>query len=99
MAERDGAASARPATGTASDVALVMMDTREPDTLIELATAPSISLKYNVSTLHFAYFLNLKYACAHGYTLLYYRLMRDGCEHPLWGARHPSYCKLAALAA
>ena len=40
-----------------------------------------------------------RYACAHGYTLLYYRLARDGCEHPLWGARHPSYCKLAALAA
>ena len=61
MAER-GAASARPATATASDVALVMMDTRVPDTLVELATAPTISLKYNVSTLHFAYFLNLKCA-------------------------------------
>ena len=60
MAERGGAASARPAT--ASDVALVMMDTRVPDTLVELATAPTISLKYNVSTLHFAYFLNLKCA-------------------------------------
>lgn len=71
MAER-GAASTRPATATASDVALVMMDTRVPDTLVELATAPTVSLKYNVSTLHFAYFLNLKcaahaphpYACA-----------------------------------
>ena len=61
MAER-GAASTRPATATASDVALVMMDTRVPDTLVELATAPTISLKYNVSTLHFAYFLNLKCA-------------------------------------
>eukprot|EP00964_Phaeocystis_antarctica_P000823 scaffold440_cov73-Phaeocystis_antarctica.AAC.2 len=61
MAER-GAASARPATAMASDVALVMMDTRVPDTLVELATAPAISLKYNVSTLHFAYFLNLKCA-------------------------------------
>ena len=60
MAERGGAASARPAT--ASDVALVMMDTRVPDTLVELASAPTISLKYNVSTLHFAYFLNLKCA-------------------------------------
>ena len=40
-----------------------------------------------------------RYACAHGYTLLYYRLAREGCEHPLWGARHPSYCKLAAIAA
>ena len=40
-----------------------------------------------------------RYACAHGYTLLYYRLAQEGCEHPLWGARHPSYCKLAAIAA
>ena len=48
---------------TASGVALVMMDTRVPDTLVALASAPTISLKYNVSTLHFAYFLNLK--CAH----------------------------------
>lgn len=58
---RGRAASTRPAT--ASDVALVMMDTRVPDTLVALASAPTISLKYNVSTLHFAYFLNLK--CAH----------------------------------
>ena len=52
--------SARPAM--ASSVALVMMDTRVPDTLIALASAPTISLKYNVSTLQFTYYLNLRCA-------------------------------------
>ena len=51
---------ARPAM--ASGVALVMMDTRVPDTLIALASAPTISLKYNVSTLQFTYYLNLRCA-------------------------------------
>ena len=51
--------SAVPSTAS---VALVMMDTRVPDSLAELASAPFISLKYNVSTLLFAYFLNLKCA-------------------------------------
>lgn len=46
----------------ASGVALVMMDTRVPDTLIALASAPTISLKYNVSTLQLTYYLNLRYA-------------------------------------
>ena len=46
----------------ASGVALVMMDTRVPDTLIALASAPTISLKYNVSTLQFTYYLNLRCA-------------------------------------
>ena len=80
-------------------VALVMMDTRTPERLVELASAPKISLKYNVSTILLTHYLNLRYACTHGYSLLFYRLTSEGCEHPRWGARHPSYCKLAAVAA
>ena len=80
-------------------VALVMMDTRTPEGLVELASAPKISLKYNVSTILLTHYLNLRYACTHGYSLLFYRLTSEGCEHPRWGTRHPSYCKLAAVAA
>ena len=85
------------AGGPASSVALVMMDTRMPDALMELASAPEVSLKYNVSTVHLTYYLNLKYACTHGYALLFYQLTSEGCEHPLWGHRHPSYCKSVPL--
>ena len=36
--------------------------------------------------------------CRHGYDLLYYQLSEAGCLHPRWGRRHPSYCKLPAIA-
>jgi hypothetical protein len=39
----------------------------------------------------------MRYACRHGYTLLFYLLRTPGCVHPLWGTRHPSYCKLTAI--
>jgi hypothetical protein len=55
-------------------------------------------MKHNVSTTLWTQFLNLKYACAHGYSLIFYQLVGHGCRHPLWGQRHPSYCKLAAVA-
>ena len=41
---------------------------------------------------------NVKWACAHGYAVYFLRLVGEGCTHPLWGRRHPSYCKLAAMA-
>lgn len=41
---------------------------------------------------------NVKWACAWGYSLYFLRLVGGGCSHPLWGARHPSYCKLSAVA-
>ena len=58
----EGARERPRAAAMASGVALVMMDTRVPDTLIALASAPTISLKYNVSTLQFTYYLNLRCA-------------------------------------
>ena len=80
--------------------AVVMMDTRVPD-LVNLARrwdATDQPMKHNVSTTLWTQFLNLKYACAHGYSLIFYQLVGHGCRHPLWGQRHPSYCKLAAVA-
>jgi hypothetical protein len=62
----------------ASGVALVMMDTRVPDTLIALASAPTISLKHNVSTLQFTYYLNLR--CAR--TRRNIVGMREQCQPP-----------------
>jgi hypothetical protein len=41
---------------------------------------------------------NIRWACAHGYALYFLRLAGGGCLHPSWGQRHPSYCKLAAVA-
>ena len=80
--------------------AVVMLDTRVPD-LVRLARrwdATDQPMKHNVSTTLWTQFLNLKYACAHGYSLIFYQLVGHGCRHPLWGQRHPSYCKLAAVA-
>ena len=81
--------------------AVVMMDTRVPD-LVNLARrwdATDQPMKHNaLDSAVGAQFLNLKYACAHGYSLIFYQLVGHGCRHPLWGQRHPSYCKLAAVA-
>ena len=81
--------------------AVVMLDTRVPD-LVNLARrwdATDQPMKHNVSTTLWTQFLNLKYACAHGYSLIFSQLVGHGCRHPLWGQRHPSYCKLAAVEA
>ena len=42
--------------------------------------------------------LNARYAERHGYAFRYLQLLEPGCAHPRWGWRHPSYCKLPALA-
>ena len=52
-------------------------------------------------TSFFAYFLNLQFCRQHRAQCLFYHLQSDdggGCKHPRWGRRHPSYCKLAAVA-
>eukprot|EP00966_Prymnesium_polylepis_P162095 3746044-Prymnesium_polylepis.1 len=91
------------------DVALVMMDSRKPD----LSFRPQKRLEMTTQTqakllTMFTYFLNAKYACRHGYTMLFFKLAGTdcagrqcvvGCRHPVWGDRHPSYCKLCAIAA
>ncbi|KAL1507361.1 hypothetical protein AB1Y20_008207 [Prymnesium parvum] len=91
---------------SAPPVALVMMDSRAPVLQLrgeELTTQTQAKL-----LTFFTYYLNFKYACRHGYQLLFYKLAGTdcagklcvaGCVHPLWGERHPSYCKLAAIAA
>ena len=71
--------------------AIVMMDTR-PAQLA--ADAPTAELDYP----QLAFELNRGYACQHGYDLLYLRMQAATCRHELLGERHPSYCKLAAVA-
>ena len=74
-----------------SHTAVVMMDTR-PAQLP--ADAPAAELDYP----QLAFELNRGYACQHGYDLLYLRMQAATCRHELLGERHPSYCKLAAVA-
>ena len=50
-----------------------------------------------LSYVHMAFYVNARFASRHGYRLLYLQLRETGCSHPLFGRRHPSYCKLAAL--
>jgi hypothetical protein len=74
-----------------SSVALVMMDNRRPDLaqwIERHAEAGELSLNAQarlVTTL--TAYLNARYACRHGYTLLFYQLSQPGCAHPLWGDR------------
>ena len=70
--------------------ALVMMDTRS------VSERPKGALQMSYPQLAFE--LNRGYACAHGYDLLYLHMQTATCEHALLGTRHPSYCKLAAVA-
>lgn len=84
-----------------SSVALVMMDNRQPDLNLWLEQHGSkrelnLDAQARLVTMLTAY-LNTRYACRHGYTLLFYKLSHPGCAHPIWGMRHPSYCKLTAI--
>ena len=94
-----GLASAR-AVPDAGTVAVLMADTREPDLRrwLEEHKRNELGLdeQARLVTMLTAY-LNGKWACQHGYELLFYRLLRGGCAHPVWGERHPSYCKLTAI--
>ena len=66
--------------------------------MCQLEQRGTFSLK-NLSAHSLAFYLNLRHACLHGTRLLYFQLSAAaGCEHPTWGARHPSYCKLPAVA-
>ena len=75
-----------------------MADTRLPRLLSEAGDDKSFSLK-NLTAHSLAFYLNLKHACLHGSRLLYFHLSAEaGCHHHHWGPRHPSYCKLPAVA-
>ncbi len=81
------------------EAALVMMDTRDPHAAATSIAQPDYKLRRNASVYHLlTYYLNLRYAERHGYEIIYYRMDEKECQHPLWGARHPSYCKLTAIA-
>ena len=72
-----------------SDTVLLMQDTHAP-----------LPLPTKTSKLHFTSFaaiVNAYYACSNAYDFLYMRLSEDGCNHPTYGRRHPSYCKLPAI--
>ena len=71
----------------ASPVAIVMMDPRH-------ATSTGGRPLYS----QLAFDINRRYACAHRYDVMYLRMRGSVCEHPLLGERHPSYCKLVAVA-
>lgn len=73
---------------------LLMADTRLPVLPTESA---DFSLK-NLTAHGLAFYLNLKHACLHGEKFLYFHLASSACHHTLWGERHPSYCKLPAIA-
>jgi hypothetical protein len=68
---------------------LVMMDTRNAISPIHQKSAQYPQLAFE---------LNRRYACRHGYSVLYLQMRSQLCEHPSLGLRHPSYCKLAAVA-
>jgi len=76
-------------------VAVVMLDTRAPS--FGSTAHGAVSLKL-VAPATLAFFANIRWACKHGYDALLYRLGDFGCTHPTWGRRHPSYCKLSAVA-
>ena len=73
-----------------AQVAVLMSDTHAP-----------LPLPSKVAALHFtalSALVNAHYACSHGYDLLYLRLTEATCQHHVYGQRHPSYCKLPAIA-
>ena len=81
---------ARGETARAATVVL-MIDTHRP-----------LPLPSKMSLVHYsalAAVVNAHYACVHGFDFLYMRRSEPGCTHPRFGRRHPSYCKLPAVAA
>ena len=76
---------------------LLMADTRVPSLPTATSAASAFSLK-NLTAHGLAFYLNLKHACLHREEFLYFHLASSACHHPLWGERHPSYCKLPAIA-
>ena len=61
-------------------------------------TASDGSRDQAISSVALTAWLNARYAQRHGYAFQYLQLQEPGCAHPRWGWRHPSYCKLPALA-
>lgn len=89
-----------------AQVAIVMMDSRAP--ALELRDEELTTQVQAKLLTAFTYYLNHKFACKHNYQLLFYKLADtdcagercvSGCAHPVWGDRHPSFCKLTAISA
>ena len=76
-----------------TSVAIVMMDSRRPT----VSGVPFLKGQVDVEYPQLSAWLNARYACAHGYSFVFFRMRGESCRHPAFGERHPSYCKLAAL--
>ena len=83
---------------TAGATALLMVDTMPP---LLAPNAGTLGNEPYVRYQALAAWLNAYYARRHGYDLLYNQLSDEGfgCHHAVFGRRHPSYCKLPAIAA
>ena len=85
------------ASEAAARVRLVMADTRAPR--LQRVAHGSMQLRDLDAEPHqVALYANIKWACLHGYELRFHHVQGGGCAHRVWGRRHPSYCKLAAVA-
>ena len=95
-----------------NDVRVYDMGVRQTGTRMELRRARTavlmsdthgpLPLPASTSALHYsslAALVNAHYACANGYDFMFLQLVEDGCVGPQGTRRHPSYCKLAAIAA
>eukprot|EP00656_Telonema_subtile_P015350 TRINITY_DN1801_c0_g1_i6.p1 TRINITY_DN1801_c0_g1~~TRINITY_DN1801_c0_g1_i6.p1 ORF type:complete len:536 (-),score=101.02 TRINITY_DN1801_c0_g1_i6:301-1908(-) len=98
--EQSGSSSPQTNTMKADKrkVVVVMADTRD------LPTSTPKSFE-EASWEQLAAVVNFKYAQAHGYEFVHYRMGYSGdshgdqvgCKHPKYGARHPSWCKLLGI--
>ena len=63
--------------------AILMMDTRDPSEMPTLLGDASFSMRkhMNVTTFFLTHYLNLRYARAHGYDLLFFRMVGRQCQH------------------
>ena len=76
-----------------SDTAIVMADTRRPE-FYRSTTKQAPYTRYAALTA----WLNAHYAQRHGYQFVFFVYTELYCAHQHWGLRHPSYCKLVAIA-
>ena len=70
---------------------LIMSDTHRPTPL------PTKTANLHFTSL--SALVNAHYACRHSYDFIFMQHSEAGCTHPRFGRRHPSYCKLGAIAA
>ena len=77
--------------------AILMVDTNSPKVAMH-GDVHDLLRTQGMQYQALAAWINQYYARRHGYALIYYKLAEFGCRHVIWGSRHPSYCKLPAIA-